>query len=109
MHGCFKPYASIVCNGDWGIGEFSVIGHPWCSHFGSWDFLSTNIVESICRMFHRDAIPALCFNMEGASENIQLCYCWEDDSECHMSPVWGCRHGSGKLVLLFFSHNLAHT
>ena len=54
-------------------------------------------------MHSRDAIPTLHFNKKGASEDIKLPFSWEDDSKHCMSPIWGCRHCSGKLVLMLLT------
>ena len=57
-------------------------------------------MECISHVFCRDAIPALGIDKKGASENVEFGHCREDDSERCISPIWGCRHVSGKLVLM---------
>src|SRR5258708_8999962 len=97
MHSCFEPYTSIVCDSDWGITQLGVIGCPWCSYFRSWDFLSTNIVEGICHMFRRDAVSALCIDVEGTLKDVQFCCGRKDNSERCTSPVWGHCYDEGSL------------
>ena len=92
MHGCFEPYPSIVGNGNWGICQFGIVGGPGGMNFSSWNLLSTNIVECVCCVFGRDTIPSLCLDVKWASEDFKFFLCWEDDSECCISPVWGQRH-----------------
>ena len=67
VHCCFEPNSSVVGDGNWSCYQFGIVGCPGSLYFGSWDVLSTNIVECVCCMFSRDAIPTLCFDAKWAS------------------------------------------
>ena len=99
MHSHFKPYASIIGNGNWSISQLCIVQCPWGLYFSSWDFLSSHVMSRICRMFCRDAIPALSVDVKGASENCKFIHSWEDNPKHCVPPVGGCRYVE-KLILM---------